>query len=151
MTRYYLSLDAVKSAADPLLTGSRAVPGVAAGASHFGTVTVTIPPATAPRYTDIKVSACPHPFEQRRVDYLAPAGLTIAEIIELIQPDPLLRAHGRVFIGEHLILRENWHRVRPAPGVQLTIRLLPSSGGGLRIGLMIGIAVLAIAAMVAAP
>ena len=41
--------------------------------------------------------------------------------------------------------------MRPAPGVQLTIRLLPSGGGGLRIGLMIGIAVLAIAAMVAAP
>ena len=58
-----------------------------------------IPPATAPRLTDIKVSACPSPFEERRVDYLAPAGLTIAEIIELIQPDPLLRSHGHVFIG----------------------------------------------------
>jgi subtilase family serine protease len=46
-TRYYLSLDAVKSAGDTLLTGSRAVPGLAAGGSHSGTVTVTIPAATA--------------------------------------------------------------------------------------------------------
>ena len=47
-TRYYLSLDAVKSAGDTLLTGSRTVPAVAAGASHSGTVTVTIPAATPP-------------------------------------------------------------------------------------------------------
>ena len=45
-TRYYLSLDTVKSAGDALLTGSRAVPGLAAGGSHSGTVTVTIPAAT---------------------------------------------------------------------------------------------------------
>ena len=45
-TRYYLSLDAVKSAGDALLTGSRTVPGLAAGGSHSGTVTVTIPAAT---------------------------------------------------------------------------------------------------------
>jgi len=47
-TRYYLSLDAVKSAGDTLLTGSRAVPALAAGTSHSGTVTVTIPTVTAP-------------------------------------------------------------------------------------------------------
>jgi subtilase family serine protease len=47
-TRYYLSLDAVKSAADPLLTGSRGVPALAAGGSHSGTVTLTIPGATPP-------------------------------------------------------------------------------------------------------
>jgi subtilase family serine protease len=45
-TRYYLSLDAVKSAGDLLLTGSRSVPGLAAGANHTGTVTLTIPTAT---------------------------------------------------------------------------------------------------------
>ena len=105
-----------------------------------------IPPATAPRYTDIKVSACPHPFEQRRVDYLAPAGLTIAEIIELIQPDPLLRSHGHVFIGEHLIPRDRWHRVRPAPGVQIAIRLLPSGGGALRIVAIIAVVIISIVA-----
>jgi hypothetical protein len=47
-TRYYLSLDAVKSASDTLMTGSRGIPGLAAGASHSGTVTVTIPAATPP-------------------------------------------------------------------------------------------------------
>ena len=45
-TRYYLSLDAVKSAGDVLLTGSRGVPALAAGVTSSGTVTVTIPAAT---------------------------------------------------------------------------------------------------------
>jgi hypothetical protein len=45
-TRYYLSLDPVKSAGDRLLTGKRAVPVLDAGASHSGTVTVTIPAST---------------------------------------------------------------------------------------------------------
>ena len=46
-TRYYLSLDAVKSADDTLLTGTHSVPGLEAGASHTATVTVTIPAGTA--------------------------------------------------------------------------------------------------------
>jgi subtilase family serine protease len=45
-TRYYLSLDAVKDASDVLLTGSRSVPLLAAGATSSGSVTVTVP-ATA--------------------------------------------------------------------------------------------------------
>jgi len=49
-TRYYLSLDGVKNAGDTLLTGSRGVPGLAAGASSSGTITVTIP-ATTPSNT----------------------------------------------------------------------------------------------------
>ena len=45
-TRYYLSLDKTKGATDVLLTGSRAVPALAAGASSSGTVSVTVPVAT---------------------------------------------------------------------------------------------------------
>jgi len=45
-TRYYLSLDAVKSTGDTLLSASRTLPGLAAGGSHSGTVTVTIPTVT---------------------------------------------------------------------------------------------------------
>jgi hypothetical protein len=46
-TRYYLSLDTTKSGGDVLLTGTRAVPALAAGATSTGTVTVTVPGATA--------------------------------------------------------------------------------------------------------
>jgi len=47
-TRYYLSVDATKSAGDTLLTGSRTLPALAAGASHTGSATLTIPATTAP-------------------------------------------------------------------------------------------------------
>jgi len=47
-TRYYLSLDTLWNSGDKLLTGSRAVPGLAPGEASSGTVTVTIPSATLP-------------------------------------------------------------------------------------------------------
>lgn len=92
----------------------------------------------------VNVSACPHPFESRRVDYAVPFGLTIAEIIEHVQPDPVLREHGNVFIAGELIERYWWNRVRPKPGTVISVRLLPSGGGGWRLAAMIGIAVIAI-------
>ncbi|MDG4603754.1 MAG: host specificity factor TipJ family phage tail protein [Defluviicoccus sp.] len=91
-----------------------------------------------------KVSACPHPFSARRADYTVPAGLTLAQIIDIIQPDPILSAHGIAFIGAHAIPRQHWARVRPKEGALVSIRLLPSGGGNGRIAAMIGIAVLAI-------
>jgi subtilase family serine protease len=46
-TRYYLSLDSVKSTGDALLTGTRSVPSLAAAATSTGTVTATVPATTA--------------------------------------------------------------------------------------------------------
>lgn len=47
-TRYWLSRDGVKSANDLLLTGSRGVRALAAGAGHTGTAKVTVPKTTPP-------------------------------------------------------------------------------------------------------
>jgi hypothetical protein len=47
-TRYYASLDIVKSGDDVLLTGSRSVPALAVSATSTGTVTVTVPGSTPP-------------------------------------------------------------------------------------------------------
>ena len=46
-TRYYFSLDTIKSSEDKLLTGSRSAPSLLAGATSSGTVDVTIPSGTA--------------------------------------------------------------------------------------------------------
>jgi hypothetical protein len=45
-TRYYVSLDKLKDTSDVLLTGSRAVPALAVGATSSGTVSVTVPLTT---------------------------------------------------------------------------------------------------------
>jgi len=45
-TRYYLSTDAVRNIGDRRLTGTRAVPSLAANATSTNTVTVTIPSST---------------------------------------------------------------------------------------------------------
>lgn len=50
LTRYYLSLTAAKTATSILLTGSRAVPMLAASSSSTGTVNVTIPGMAAGTY-----------------------------------------------------------------------------------------------------
>jgi len=47
-TRYYLSPDQARDTGDRLLTGGRVVPGMAAGASHTGSRSVTVPSNVAP-------------------------------------------------------------------------------------------------------
>ena len=78
----------------------------------------------------VRVSACPHPFSMARVDLSVEAGATLAEIFARAQPDAVLRRHAHVFVGDHYIPRENWHRVRPKPGTTVSIRVVPSGGGG---------------------
>jgi glucose/arabinose dehydrogenase/subtilase family serine protease len=45
-TRYFLSIDGVRGASDLLLTGTRSVPALAAGATSTGSRTVTVPTTT---------------------------------------------------------------------------------------------------------
>src|SRR3546814_9747111 len=62
----------------------------------------------------------------------------------------MLRLHAHVWIGPHKIERHLWHRVRPNPGVELAIRVVPQGDGGgknpLRIFLMVAVMALSIAA-----
>ena len=46
--RYYLSTDAFKDGADTLLTGTRSVAALLAGATSSGNTTVTVPTTTVP-------------------------------------------------------------------------------------------------------
>ena len=45
-TRFYLSLDTLQGSSDTLLTGTRFVPSLTAGAASTGTTSVTIPSGT---------------------------------------------------------------------------------------------------------
>jgi hypothetical protein len=79
---------------------------------------------------DVRVVAAHHPFKVERTDQQMLAGLTLAEMLERAQPDPVLRRHARIMLGDWEVPREHWHRVRPKPGTTVTIRVVPHGGGG---------------------
>lgn len=85
-----------------------------------------------------------------RIDMMMPAGSTIADIVKAALPDLTLRDqhHCRVALvserGSVIIPADRWHRVRPAEGVRVVIRLVPGKSV-LRSILMIVVSIAAIA------
>lgn len=85
-----------------------------------------------------------------RIDIMMPSGSTIAEIVKAALPDLALRDqhHCRVALvserGSVIIPADRWHRVRPAEGIRVVIRLVPGKSV-LRSILMIVVAVAAMA------
>lgn len=77
-----------------------------------------------------RLVAAPHPFKTETIDRIVPEGLTLAEMLEHAQCDPVLRAHAHIWIADQYIPRHLWHRVRPKPGVTITLRVVPHGGGG---------------------
>lgn len=85
-----------------------------------------------------------------RVEVTLPAGLTIAQIIDAALPDLMAESRDRLRValvtaaGSEIILPQFWHRVRPRPGVQVIIRVVPGKGA-LRSVLMIAVTVASLA------
>ncbi len=84
----------------------------------------------APNEGQISVVACPHPFKVARTELNVPAGLTLAEILERVQPDPALLMGAYVALGDIEVPQENWHLVRPKSGARVIIRVWPGDSGG---------------------
>ena len=79
-----------------------------------------------------------HVADQRRIDMagravfgqVALAFTGDAEMVERVQADPILVAHGHLWIDDQYIPRDRWRVVRPKPGVTVTLRVVPHGGGG---------------------
>ncbi len=80
--------------------------------------------------TGINVLAAPHPLKTDVITQQIPVGGTITEILDIVQPDPVLMMDAKVFVGEVEIPRHMWARVRPKEGAHLTVRVHPPRGGG---------------------
>lgn len=95
----------------------------------------------------LTVHAIAHPLQQARCTVTVPAGKTIAEIVEIVQPQKRLRPSAHVYLNDEHIPAHHWHRVRPKPAATLSIRVVPQGGGGgknpLRTVLSIAIAIAA--------
>jgi hypothetical protein len=120
---------------------------------HPNLPAVVVPPPLdgeliAPGEAMLRVVASPHPFSSEHIERQYQAGMSIAEVVALIQPEPVLRRRGHVWIGDEKIPQSLWHRVRPKPGTRLTIRMVPQGGGSskvLRFVLLLAVAAAAIA------
>lgn len=78
----------------------------------------------------VRVVSVPHPFRVERLDMVTPEGLTLVQILELVQPDRILRSHAHIFVGDELIERKWWGFIIPNENEIVTIRVVPMGGGG---------------------
>jgi len=79
----------------------------------------------------VRIVAATHPFKvAERIDMTMYEGKTLAEMLEIAQPDPVLRSHAHISINDIKIPKHNWHLVRPKNGTTVTIRVVAQGGGG---------------------
>jgi hypothetical protein len=104
-SRYYLSVDAARNAGDRLLSGSRAVPELAAGATHAGTATVTVP-TTTPLGTYVLLACADdrgavEEGEEGDNCLIAEAGVTVTRpdlVVSAVSAPPASAALGSAFV-----------------------------------------------------
>lgn len=104
----------------------------------------------------LEVIAAPNPFGVRVIRRNVTAGQTLAEMIEAVQPIAEMRRFAHVWLVSYgddadlvYVPAENWHLVRPKPGVVVTIRITPAGGGGKNpLRIVMAIAVLATSAWI---
>lgn len=77
-----------------------------------------------------RLVAAPHPFKTDTIDVEVPEGLTISQILELAQCDPVLRRYAHVFVGSQYVPRDIWDIARPKAGMMVSVRVVPHGGGG---------------------
>jgi len=76
----------------------------------------------------VLVCSCPNPFTTERIDHAFIEGMTIQQILETIHmPD---HVSYLVSIGGVPVLPENYANVVPAAGSYISIRAVPTGGGG---------------------
>lgn len=78
----------------------------------------------------INLTSAPHPFEAAGSTVPVPQGMSLAQMLEFAQPDPVLAAHAVAFIEGQPIDRRYWANVYPKAGTLVEIRVLPMGGGG---------------------
>lgn len=94
---------------------------------------------------DQRVVGFTRPFGKSRVDCEVPAGLSLVEIVQIVEPDRKYHRYIQVWIGHDNVPREHWGRVRPKPKATLFIAAPPKGDVG-RAVLGIVVAVAAVAA-----
>lgn len=91
---------------------------------------MNMPQTTSTAFDTINVVISPHPFSVKRKRHALSAGMSVADIVAMLQPENILRAHAHVLLGGDVVPRDKWKNIFPKAGTTLHIRIVPSGGGG---------------------
>lgn len=86
-----------------------------------------IPPGTEDK---LRVRAVPHPFKAATIDKFLEEGHSVAEILEIVQPDPVLRKHARIAVNDVYLEKWEWETIYPKNMDMVVIKTVPMGGGG---------------------
>ena len=78
----------------------------------------------------ISVVAQRAPFSSDLIYRNYPAGITLAEILDDVQPNPVMQSCAHVMISGEIMDRAQLHRIRPKAGRVVNISIVPQMGGG---------------------
>ena len=77
--------------------------------------------------TDLRLTSI-SAFGQKKHDAIVPAGRTVEELVRMTGAPDNIRID--VFVGEHWIPQQLWHRVRPKAGTSVSLRVKQPGKGG---------------------
>ncbi len=77
---------------------------------------------------EITIRSCPSPFSSKKIDFVFAHGQTIKEILESV--DIPEHVSFVVNINGVPVMPEDYAHVIPAPGATVTVRAIPTGGGG---------------------
>jgi hypothetical protein len=98
----------------------------------------------------LRVTVCPHPFKLEHQEYSLAPIISLAQVLQEVQPDALLRRRAHIWVDDQYIPSEQWETTFPPAGAKIDIRVVPGRGAGRIVG-SIFIAIAAIAAAIIAP
>jgi hypothetical protein len=102
-----------------------------------------LPPAPA-RTAGVRLIGMPALYGGEVIERFGEAGRTVAELVDValgMRVYPAMATSVRVSIGDMIVPREHWHRVRPKPDAVVMVRVVPQNGDFLKIVLTLAIVV----------
>jgi predicted phage tail protein len=78
----------------------------------------------------VSVISRPKPFSDHRVRMQVEAGQTLEQIVEQVIHEPWLRQYAVVTLEGQLVPQEWLRSIRPKPGRQVDVMLIPGNSGG---------------------
>ncbi len=78
---------------------------------------------------NINVVACSNPFSTARTVLQMQEGLSIADLMREVQPDPVLSRYAHIYIDDKYVDISEWGTTFPSRKSIITIRVIPHGGG----------------------